>query len=672
LFTFPLSDCNYKSHPCKQVSFSSLPYWKQFVEQRSPPELHNSIVLVGNKCDLVEKRRVSYERGKALADEFGWPFFETSAKENVNVIEAFIAAARIGLSGGCMRAHAHARDAAAPYSLHEEPEVTEVLQSLSHSGKRSQLDLQQPIAVSGQQADAVSSATLQDFQIQLKQLQQAFDSVQQLLKQQQCTGDQSPHSHKPYNLTEPVAPTARTKFDISVMLLIFSAIVVFAAYQIRSCVDSYATPIIQSSTLLVNRTFPGLMICPFTDGVQNLEDFNEENEDSRALYQVYVYPSNAVLSSRIDDLVYVDFTSIDKVSKLKRKKCVSDDPDDFWPPYPWPRKYVAIQNSAPNQFASDSEWREFYLSHCLDENCTSSVKSGTFSSGTAPNVECMVYDPSFFTGVSQGCNPMVETNPNALDSIIVDFGIYRYFSFHMSEILRLNFDYAAMNEIPFPPFPHDEDPSFGPITNFSHSIDLTNPPSPLPLSPIDHLFSGLVAVMYDSARGIPPKLDFSGARYNEMSDDPQHILSSRVVMRKECDETGCWMQPINRIAALASSVVENSFQNAITGTLIKETFEGILIQPDEVISGDTVVLEISFASSSTLVLTPFISVTILSVISLIFSTSVSLWGIQEDIKLKLILVWSKTKPFWKKHLWKVLVPKFHQNTHCDILTQFSF
>jgi hypothetical protein len=104
MLTLPLPDCNFKSYSCKQKSFSSVRGWKRLVEQHGHPQLHNSIVLVGNKCDAIDRRLVSYERGKALADEFGWPFFETSAKRNINVTEAFKTAARMGVSGGCMRA----------------------------------------------------------------------------------------------------------------------------------------------------------------------------------------------------------------------------------------------------------------------------------------------------------------------------------------------------------------------------------------------------------------------------------------------------------------------------------------------------------------------------------------------------------------------------------------
>jgi Ras-related protein Rab-8A len=48
-------------------------------------------VLIGNKCDVpADQRVVSYEQGKALADEFGVAFFETSAKENLHVDDAFM------------------------------------------------------------------------------------------------------------------------------------------------------------------------------------------------------------------------------------------------------------------------------------------------------------------------------------------------------------------------------------------------------------------------------------------------------------------------------------------------------------------------------------------------------------------------------------------------------
>jgi Ras-related protein Rab-8A len=38
---------------------------------------------------------VRYEEGQALADEFNVPFFETSAKEDVNVKEAFFTLAKL-------------------------------------------------------------------------------------------------------------------------------------------------------------------------------------------------------------------------------------------------------------------------------------------------------------------------------------------------------------------------------------------------------------------------------------------------------------------------------------------------------------------------------------------------------------------------------------------------
>ena len=42
-------------------------------------------ILVGNKCDLEDKRVVEREEGQALADTLKIPFYETSAQEGVNI-----------------------------------------------------------------------------------------------------------------------------------------------------------------------------------------------------------------------------------------------------------------------------------------------------------------------------------------------------------------------------------------------------------------------------------------------------------------------------------------------------------------------------------------------------------------------------------------------------------
>ncbi|RMZ87590.1 hypothetical protein DV736_g5184, partial [Chaetothyriales sp. CBS 134916] len=47
------------------------------------------IILVGNKCDLESDRVVSRDEGQALARQFNCKFIETSAKNRINVDNAF-------------------------------------------------------------------------------------------------------------------------------------------------------------------------------------------------------------------------------------------------------------------------------------------------------------------------------------------------------------------------------------------------------------------------------------------------------------------------------------------------------------------------------------------------------------------------------------------------------
>jgi len=47
-------------------------------------------MILGNKCDMEDKRVIPKERGEAIARENGIRFLETSAKTNVNIDRAFI------------------------------------------------------------------------------------------------------------------------------------------------------------------------------------------------------------------------------------------------------------------------------------------------------------------------------------------------------------------------------------------------------------------------------------------------------------------------------------------------------------------------------------------------------------------------------------------------------
>ena len=67
-------------------SFEKLKNWINDIKMYAHKKVR--LVLVGNKCDL-SNRRITEEEGKKLADELDAKFFETSAKTGYNVNEAY-------------------------------------------------------------------------------------------------------------------------------------------------------------------------------------------------------------------------------------------------------------------------------------------------------------------------------------------------------------------------------------------------------------------------------------------------------------------------------------------------------------------------------------------------------------------------------------------------------
>lgn len=73
-------------------SFNNIRNWIRNIDQYASEGVNK--ILIGNKCDDVERRVVDRERGVELAREYGLKFMETSAKNNVNVEEAFMTLSR--------------------------------------------------------------------------------------------------------------------------------------------------------------------------------------------------------------------------------------------------------------------------------------------------------------------------------------------------------------------------------------------------------------------------------------------------------------------------------------------------------------------------------------------------------------------------------------------------
>jgi len=48
------------------------------------------MVVVGNKCDLVDERVITMEQGEEMAKKFGASFYEASAKKRINVENVFM------------------------------------------------------------------------------------------------------------------------------------------------------------------------------------------------------------------------------------------------------------------------------------------------------------------------------------------------------------------------------------------------------------------------------------------------------------------------------------------------------------------------------------------------------------------------------------------------------
>ncbi|KAM7079232.1 ras-related protein Rab-10 isoform 3-T3 [Molossus nigricans] len=69
-------------------SFENISKWLRNIDEHANEDVER--MLLGNKCDMDDKRVVPKGKGEQIAKEHGIRFFETSAKANINIEKAFL------------------------------------------------------------------------------------------------------------------------------------------------------------------------------------------------------------------------------------------------------------------------------------------------------------------------------------------------------------------------------------------------------------------------------------------------------------------------------------------------------------------------------------------------------------------------------------------------------
>lgn len=68
-------------------SFENISKWLRNIDEHASEDVER--MLLGNKCDMEDKRVVPKEKGEQISREHNIRFFETSAKSNINIEKAF-------------------------------------------------------------------------------------------------------------------------------------------------------------------------------------------------------------------------------------------------------------------------------------------------------------------------------------------------------------------------------------------------------------------------------------------------------------------------------------------------------------------------------------------------------------------------------------------------------
>jgi hypothetical protein len=468
----------------------------------------------------------------------------------------------------------------------------------------------------------------------------------------------------------------KTILDKIILAAVIAGIIVFAAFQIRQGVQAYDNPVTKSTVLNVSRTFPGLMICPYSVNQYPVTRFGVCPKWSDVSYLAYDFTDYEDGSSsskpNCPRPLVVSLRNTNAHSESKKIRSGSVCSSNTIPSFNFGSllTHGAVEDSTccPASFH-----KEVVVKNIAPPKLPECDSCAPCNSWTPPNVRCLVFDPSNFeddcrkaSGLNPICNPMKEVAANSVDALqlfTVDSFFYRMTSQITStkhRAIKGTFRYSGL--IPQPGARLGNECTGGdlvnPFRNAPSSSSLTTASlfeqGVRPLSACDNanvsIFGGLVAVMYDSSKGIPKELDFDGARTNSLSSN---ILGSAVLMstknvdilRETATPNTCVVEVSPPLEVKVTSQFDTIFTNAVRDEKVNVTSQTVAIQPS-VVDQSVLILErwglsMSFSSSVSVVTDQVISLTLLTIISIIISTAGTLWGSQEKIKQGITLIRTK-------------------------------
>lgn len=469
------------------------------------------------------------------------------------------------------------------------------------------------------------------------------------------------------------APESGSKVEYVVIALILIAAIIFGAFQIRECAAAHSNPGIVSRSVERARVHPGLMICPYTtpETFYGPPDYCP-NWDKDASFS-FKYGNNLPRAFNTNVNFHESGTSQSVCKMNIKKSSPSITSTGAWLPLIF-GKASPNSNDKDTSFAQEVIIKNTPNADSTEDESTSGCEEGkcvtsTCLTWTPPNVKCLVYDPFVFdklaaeNGMDPKCNPMKETVPNSFDSFqlamdIADFDANPNYINDKEQ----GFQYEGL--IPQQTYTiqdkvdeaHNRFVSFHEMQSRFLSAPFGSGPGGVDIFSMNAtIFGGLMVVMYDPSEGIPKQMDFKSAPFIVDNNEDSFKISQTLIYKNFIfnSQTGVaqykYFKPIGPIVVAVDSAIERTFTNAVLQQMRETTkyFLSFSFSNDIKNQYDNRRFDISlqFVSGKTTLSEEVVKISILTTLSIILSTTATLWGGRENIAEGLILIVAKARVY---------------------------